>query len=229
MNRFVLVTLVITVTVSAQQQAQDKHFVRASAEATVTGMPDCAQISIGVQTQAGTAKAAAEENAAQTAEVIKTIKAILGSSSQIQTVNYSISPHYEMNNGGSRQDGFETHNSVEVRVDDLSLLPQLLDASSARGANNIGGISFSMKDDSALRLQALAEATRKARTSAEAIAQALNLHVAGVVSAESGFNSTPIRPMSMMMALPKTLPSTPIESGSVEISASVTVTLEVNP
>jgi uncharacterized protein YggE len=86
-----------------------------------------------------------------------------------------------------------------------------------------------MKDDSALRLQALAEATRKARTSAEAIAQALNLHVAGVLSAESGFNSTPIRPMSMMMALPKTLPSTPIESGSVEISASVTVTLEVNP
>jgi uncharacterized protein len=230
LNRFALVMLVVIGTAYAQQQQPDKHFVRASAEAVVTAQPDRGHISIGVRTQAPTAKVATEQNAAQTTEVIKTLKAILGSNGQIRTSGYSISPHYETINNGTHQNGYETSNSVDVTVDELSLLPQLIDASSSSGANNVGDISFSLKDDSALRNQALAEAGRKAKASAEAIAQALNLHVVGVANAESGVSGTPIRPMIQNLPINGRMAiATPIESGTLDVRATVTVTLEVNP
>jgi uncharacterized protein YggE len=86
-----------------------------------------------------------------------------------------------------------------------------------------------VKDNTALRQQALTEASEKAKAAAEAIAKALGLRVVGVASAEAGSSSGPVRPMPMRMMLAKSVPSTPIESGSIEVSASVTVTLEVNP
>lgn len=211
------------------QMPPEKNFVRATAEASVSAQPDRAHIAIGVRTQAPTAKAAAEQNAALTSQVLTTVKGIIGSKGQVQTAGYSISPHYEITGSSSHQNGYETSNTVEVTVDDLSLLSQLIDASSANGANSIGGISFDLKDDSSPRLQALAEASRKAKAAAEAMAQALNLHVAGVASAESSTGGTPIRPMIMSaMAASRMVVPTPVESGSLDIHATVTVTLEVN-
>lgn len=228
LNRFALLLLAATYAARGQQPAE-KHFVRASAEAVVIGTPDRAHISIGVRTQAATAKAAAEQNAIQTTAVLNTMKTVLGTKGQIQTSNYSISPHYENTNNSMHQDGFETDNSVEVTLDDLSLLPALLDTASSNGANSMSGIAFLMKDESALKLQALVEASRKAKTAAEAMAQALNLHVVAVANAESGVNSSPIRPLMMMAAPMGKAMATPIEAGSLEIHANVTVTLEVNP
>jgi uncharacterized protein YggE len=133
-----------------------------------------------------------------------------------------------MSSGSNRQNGFDTNNTVEVTVDDLPLLPKLLDAATGSGANSIGGIAFTVKDNTALQQQALAEASEKAKAAGEAIAKALGLKVVGVASAESGFSSGPVRPMPMAM-MAKSFTATPIEAGSIEVSASVTVTLEVNP
>ena len=77
-NRFALVLLAMAATATAQQSSQDKHLIRASADAVVSGKPDRANISIGVQTQAATARASAEQNATQTADVIQKIKAVTG-------------------------------------------------------------------------------------------------------------------------------------------------------
>jgi uncharacterized protein YggE len=228
LRRLTLFMLALTLTATAQQSLE-KNFVRASADATVTAEPNRAQIAIGVRTQAATAKAAAQQNAVQTSEVLKSMKSILGSKGKVQTRGYSISPHYESTGTSNRQSGYETSNTVEVTVDDLTLLPQLIDASSGSGANSMGGISFSLKDDSTQRLQALAEASKKAKAAAEAMAQALNLRVVGVASAEAGMGGSPIRPMmqSMVMSSYKAAP-TPIESGTLDIHATATVTLEVS-
>ena len=52
-------------------------------------------------------------------------------------------------------------------------MSKILDAAAAAGANNINGISFSLRDDQPARSEALAHAAVKARESAEAIAKAL--------------------------------------------------------
>ena len=205
--------------------------VRASGEATVTAKPDRAQVSIGVQTQAATAQKASAQNAAQTSHVLDLVKRTLGNGGEVKTAGYSVSPQYQYPKDGSpaKVVEYQASNTVEVTIDDLSLTSKVIDAATQSGANRIEGISFTLKDDSAVRSRALAQAAVKARASAEAIAKALNLRVVGVLRADAGGEAPPVRPM-MMRAFSSTreaAPSTPVEAGNLDVHATVTVTLAV--
>jgi len=221
--------LLLPYMLNAQESAK-VHFVRATGEATVTAKPDRAQISIGVINQNPTAQAAAAANATQTTQVIEAIKRTLGSGGELKTTGYSISPQYQFISGRSPKiTGYQASNTVLVIVNDLTLLGKVIDAASDSGANNINGVSFSLKDESAVRTQALAEAATKARAAAEAIAKALNTHVVGVLQAETA-EAPVFRPMMKSfsaMAAGNVAAPTPIEPGDLDIHASVTVTLEV--
>jgi uncharacterized protein len=202
------------------------HFVRASAEAAVTAKPDRAEISLGVLTQAPTAQSASEQNARQTSQVLDAVKQALGRGGELKTTGYSISPQYQYaNNRPAKVTGYQANNTVLVTVNDLSLVGKVIDAATNAGANNVNGISFSLRDDEAVRSRVLAEAATKARANAEAMAKALNLKVSGVLEAETAV--TPIiRPLTGAVAMAREAP-TPVEPGNLEIHATVTVTLEV--
>lgn len=216
---------------AAQDSAGKVHFIRASGEATVHAKPDRAQISIGVITQAPTAQAASAQNATQTSAVLDAVKRALGSNGEIKTSGYSISPQYQYTNGRPPKiTGYQASNSVLATVDDLSLTGKVIDAASDAGANNVTGISFSLRDDNAIRAQALAEAALKARSAADAIAKALNVRITRVLEADT--TEAPIvRPMNKAFAMmsegaaPRA--PTPIEPGDLDVRASVTVSFEV--
>jgi uncharacterized protein YggE len=223
------IALLLFSTMTTAQAPAKVHFVRATGEATVSARPDRAQISIGVLTQASTAQAAASANAAQTTQVIDAIKRTLGEGGELKTSGYSISPQYQYTAGRApKTTGYQASNTVLIIVNDLTLLGKVIDAATDSGANNINSVSFSLKDDSHVRNQALAEAASKARGAAESIAKALNTHVVGVLEAETAETPT-FRPMTRSfaaMAAPQGAP-TPIEAGDLDIRATVTVTLEV--
>src|SRR3954452_1357375 len=84
---------------AAQDSAAKVHFIRASGEATARAKPARAQISIGVVTQAPTAQAASAQNATQTSAVLDAVKRGLGSSGEIKTSGYALSPQYQYANG----------------------------------------------------------------------------------------------------------------------------------
>jgi uncharacterized protein YggE len=211
------------------QEAATPHTVRASGEATVTTKPDQAQISIGVVTDAHTAAEASAQNARQTSATLSAIKDSLGSRGEVKTTGYSISPQYDYSSGHApRLTGYQARNTVLVTVDDLSLTGKIVDAATGAGANNIEGISFSLGNDTAVRAQALAEAAQKARSNGEAIAKALGLHVVGVLRADTE-QAPVVRPIPMAftaMAKAERAP-TPIEPGTLDIHATVIVTLQV--
>jgi hypothetical protein len=212
------------------QEASSPHVVRASGEATVSVKPDRAQISIGVVTDASKAEAAAAENASQTSAVLSAAKAAIAGHGEVKTTGYSINPQYDYSAGHSpRLTGYQARNTVLVTVDDLSLTGKVIDAATGAGANNIEGINFSLRDDSAVRAEALAQAAQKARANGEAIAKALGLRVVAVLRADT--EQAPIvRPMPMagvagMVKAERV--STPIEAGTLDVHASVIVTLQV--
>jgi hypothetical protein len=224
-----LVLLLLLTSMDMAQEIPKVHFVRATGEATVTARPDRAQISIGVMTQSSTAQAAGAANATQTTQVIDAIKRTLGQGGELKTEGYSISPQYQYTQGRAPKiTGYQASNTVLIIVNELSLLGKVIDAASDSGANNINGVAFSLKDESPVRNQALAEAAVKARAAAEAIAKALNTHVVGVLQAETS-ESPAFRPMNRSFAAmaPQQGAPTPIEAGDLDIHASVTVTLEV--
>src|SRR3954469_19490994 len=86
-------------TVAALSAQTPPRAVQATGNATVLANPDQAQIEAGVVTNAGTAQDSAQQNATMTTAVLTAIKAVLGSTGTVQTVNYSVSPRYSTSPG----------------------------------------------------------------------------------------------------------------------------------
>lgn len=227
----IALTLILLSSILTAQESTKPRAVRASGEATVSAKPDRAEISIGVSTEAPTAAVAASENAKQSQQILETLKAAIGSGGELKTSGYSIGPEYDYRNHGSpKLTGYRANNSVRVTLDNLTLVGKVIDAATQAGANNIGGVSFTLRNDQAVRTQALAEAAAKARESAEAIAKALGLHVVGVLeaqTAEAPIIRPPITAMAQRVMVAGDQPTTPVETGTLDIHATVLVTLAV--
>lgn len=220
--------LVFAVLPMAGQQRPAPHTVRAAAEATVSVAPDRVRIDIGVSTDARAAAEAASANARQSTSVVEKCKSIVGSAGSVRTVGYSLNPRYlNRPNLPPIVEGYTAVNTVQLTLDDISLIGKVIDGVTAAGSNQINSIVFLLKDDSAARAEALAQAARKARASAESIARALGLRVVSVLSAEADFSQAPRPMMAAYAASARAV--TPIESGTIEVQASVTVTLEAAP
>ena len=223
--------LLIAICAPSQELPKAFHVVRASGEATVSAKPDRAEVSISVNTQAATAAAASQMNAQQTSQVMTALRRVVGSGGELKTANYSVSPQYEYpNNGKPKLTGYRTSNTVLVTLSDLALLGPVIDDSVSSGANEVTGIAFSLKDDAAVRQEALSQAAEKAKTNAEAIAHALGVKVVGVLSGESSATGS-VRPIPVAFAKAEGAMAmrvaTPIEAGNLDVQATVTVTLEV--
>ncbi len=230
MLRFIPCLFVLLAFGLAAQENPRVRFVRASGDATLSVKPDRAEVTIGVASRAPSAQEASSKNADESARLFSAIKQVLGSGGEIKTSGYSLSPQYDYSNGHApRLTGYEASNAVNVMVDELSLLGKVIDAATGAGATNINGISFTVRDSTALREKVLSEAAVHARANAEALAKALGVTVVGLLEAEPA-EAPVIRPL--VRALPMAMaaqaqPATPIEAGDVDIRATVTVKLEV--
>ncbi len=218
--------LLLAVLSAAAQPQEALPHVRTTGEATVKVRPDRARVEIGVVTQASTADAAAAENARKLDAVLRELRSLKLPGAEIRTISYTVNPQYRY---PPKPDisGYSATNVVEVVTDDISAVGKVIDTAVRTGANNIRQVQFTIKDPQAARTQALAEAATKARASANALASALGLRIVRVLSVQEQAGEGPIRPMDVMMAREAQAPPTPVESGMIEIRASVTLTVQV--
>jgi uncharacterized protein YggE len=207
-------------------QADDRSTIRVEAEGRVEAKPDVVSLNVRAFTEAPKSAEAAEQNAARTQAVLKVLRKSLGPEAEISTSGFAVSPRYEQP-GPNRSRvlvGYQVRNSVSVRSDDLSGIGKAIDAASAAGANEMDSLRFDVKDDSALRLKALAQATKRARQKAETIAQSLGTQVKRVISVEEMGGFAPAYRMQASSMMAKD--STPVAIGQVELTARVAMTVE---
>jgi len=147
---------------------------------------------------------------------------VLGTSGTVQTVYYSLSPRYS--NPSTNQPpviiGYTATNTVQVVTTNLNLVGPLIDAANQAGGNNIGGPNFGLQNPEPVLQQALAAASKQALAHAAAIAAGLGAKAGSVISAQEGAGVTPI-----VTGAPTAAAGTPIQTGTVSISATVTVTV----
>ena len=206
--------------------------IRVTGDAQVTAKPDRVQIEIGVTTHAEKSADAATQNAHQVDAVLAAVKKAAGPSAVLKTVNYSLSPAYKYQNGHEPQlTGYSASNLVQVQLDDLTKISNVIDAAAGAGANNVRGISFTLRDQDALHAEALRKAAARARADAEVLAAALQLKVVRVLNVEeTGARFVPVmRSMSAAPAAAAAEVATPVESGTLDVSASLVLTVEVSP
>lgn len=208
--------------------APNRPTITVSEEATVTTAPDRAEIDIGVVTQAVNAKEAANQNAARVRTVIDQIKRAIGPAATVQTVGYSISPDYRYKEGSPPTiSGYTARNTVRVATDNLSEIGPAIDAATRNGANEVHRLEYMLKNDDVASGRALEQAARGARAKADALARALGVKITRIFQAVET-QPTQVRPM-MMAFKSAAQADTPIEASTIDVHATVTLTVEIAP
>ena len=107
----------------------------------------------------------------------------------------------------------------------------VIDAATQAGANHVQGIQFTLRDQDAVRAEALREAVLRARAEADVLAAALGLKVLRVLSVEE--NSPRVVPVRVFDGAPRAMataaPATPVEAGTLDVTADVTLSVEAGP
>jgi hypothetical protein len=127
--------------------------------------------------------------------------------------------------------GYTVSNVVRVRLDDLRKIGPVIDAATQAGSNDVRDISFALRDEQAPRSEALREAALAARQDAEALAGALGVRIVRVLSVSEASPAVgPIYPQARQFtARVAAAPATPVAAGTIDISATVSLTVEVAP
>ena len=206
-------------------QAQTPRLVRAVGEAAISVKPDLARLNVGVVTQASTARDAAAQNALQVEAVLARLRQVLGPAADLRTTSYSLTPNYKYTQGAPPTlIDYTASNNVEVNIGDLSLVGAVIDTASQAGANSVGGLQFTVRDQEPVRQQVLGLAAKQGKAHAEAIAAGLGGHIGAIFAAAEGATVSPIGRADTPGA---TAPTTPIETGLVQIRATVTIEAEL--
>lgn len=206
--------------------------IQVTGEARVSQAPDRAYIEIGVTTQARDSEAAVSENATRLTAVVAAVKHAAGPGAQLTTSQYSIDPNYNYpRDGTSVLVGYTATNVITVRLDDLPDVSRVIDAATQAGANRVQDIRFALRDEQAPRSGAFREAALNAKRDAEALAGALGLKVVRVLAVSEQSpegRPVPIYAQAVTVTAARAV-ATPIEAGTVDINAAVTLTVEVAP
>jgi uncharacterized protein YggE len=193
---------------------------------TVTAAPDQAVLVLAVQTQAVSATQAAGDNAAAMTKVMEALGSIGLDKNSIETVSYTLSPVYENNpdqTTPSKIIGYSAINTIQVTIQDFSLVGKAIDAAVSAGANEVQGIMFTFSNAklATLQKQALGQAIQDADGQARAMASSLGVSIVGPISVTPGFNFQPNYQRLSASSQP-----TPIQPGTLQVTATVQVTYE---
>jgi uncharacterized protein len=184
--------------------------------------PDMAIVDLAVVTTARTAQEASAQNAERMTSVLGALKVLGLPSADIQTVGYNVSPIID-NEEKSPTFGkivqYRVTSDIRVRAD-VERAGEVIDCGIEAGANMSGGLRFGMRDETSARTRALKAAVKAARRDADTVADALAVKIRSAESAELMTTGAPMIFREAMFAKS----ATPIEPGTIDISASVRVT-----
>jgi uncharacterized protein YggE len=225
--RFFAALLLCGLAVPAAAQTAPRSLTL-SGQGMAMAAPDTVTLSSGVISEAPTAAAALAANNTNMQAVLAALAKLGVAPRDMQTENFSVSPQYASGNDGQPQrlTGYRVANEVTVRLDDVSKLGTVLDALVSAGANQMNGINFTIRDSAALlteaRKQAVADATAKARTYADAAGVTL-----GPILSISESDTGGARPLYMAAPMLGAAKSVPVAMGEESLSANVSIVWEI--
>ena len=215
----------------AAAEVGDMPTITVSGTGSVTTAPDEVIISVGVQTTHTDPITAQQENAQKSAAVISALKGIGIESEDIRTSGYSMysrTPDDDSPFAGKKE-VYVVSNTVTVTYNDVSRAGEIIDTAVMSGANNVNSVRFTISDEKAqsLRAQALIAAVAQARADADTLAGALGVTITGVQDVTTYGSSTPMvyadTMAGGMVESAKFYAPTPIEAGTLDVTATVNI------
>ena len=227
--RYVTAALVILAAMAAPLSAEEKSMERTitvSATGTVSAEPDEASIATGVSSEAKSARDALTKNTEAMKKVIAELKTQGVEPKDIQTTQFSVEPVYVYPKEGQPPvvTGYRVTNMVSVRVRDLDKLGGVLDQLVTVGANQVNGMTFNVSKADAFKDEARKEAMANALRRAKLLASAGGAEVGEVLQISEDVATFNPQPVMFSRAKAMAAEAAPVERGSQELEARVTVT-----
>jgi uncharacterized protein YggE len=213
---------------AAQEPAQPQNNVIVTVgEATIRRAPDRAFVTVAVETRAKSPRDAQRLNAEAMTAVQQRLTQARLAPDVLRTTGYDLQQEFDFVQGKRVPREFVARNGIEVRLDDIARTGEILDAVVQSGATSVSGIRFDLKDRDAAEREALRLAVADARARADAAASGAGRSVDRVLRVEDTREMAinPPRPMMRMtVSAAESAPQTPIEPGTIDIHARVTLT-----
>ncbi len=209
----------------AEEKPMDRT-VTVSATGTVSAEPDEAAIATGVTSEAKTAREALAKNTDAMKKVIAELKAKGVDAKDIQTTQFNVEPVYVYPQEGKPPNitGYRVTNAVSVRVRNLDSLGDVLDQLVTVGANQMNGISFNVSKAETLKDEARKEAMANALRRAKLFAAAGGAEIGEIMQISEDVTFAGPQPVMFGRAKAMSAEAVPVERGSQELEARVTVT-----
>lgn len=207
---------------------QQVNSITVNGEGKIAVRPNIASLSIGVQAAGRTATDALRQTNTSAAALIAALKSAGVNDTDIATSGLSIYPQY--NPSGVAVTGYQAANNVTVTVRDIAQTGPLIDTAAASVGEHItvGGVSFYVNDVEAVIGTARVDAIDNARKRAGEYAAAAGVAVGRVIQISEPTIGSPAplfeRTASRLLAESA---STPIETGTQDLTVSVTVVYEL--
>lgn len=203
--------------------AASTNTVSVTGTGSVTAVPDQASFDFTVTTKAATAAAALTKNGTDVRAVIAAVKGAGVDAANIQTEQVSLDP--VMSSDGNSITGFTASDTISVTKLSIAKAGGIVDAAVGAGATSVSGPSLTISSQDALYNQALEAAVAQAKSKAQALADAAGETLGAIVAIDENGGSAPI---PFAKSATDSAGSTPIEAGTQEIQATVSVTFAMS-
>ncbi len=196
----------------------------------VKGIPSKASISVGITETAKTADEAKNQANKVINDITNQLKTLGVAEKDIKTSNFSSYPEREMmpvNSGGNTNSGYTVTENLDITFDSVDKANKGLDIATAAGANNIGGVQFTLdeKKKEELEQQARIAAINDAKTKAQKLANAAGIRLGRVLNISESQGGFPLPMAAKAMDAQGTTNATPTQLNPGENTVSITVTL----
>jgi hypothetical protein len=229
-----LVSLGLALAAASARAEEPPAAITVNGTGTVSAPPDTGHLAAGVVTEAASAAEAVRANNVAMGRVLAAVEAAGIEKKDVQTQGFSVSPVYEpyeppaARARAPRVVGYRVSNQALVEVKGVDKVGDVLDRVVAAGANEIGGISFSIGEPAPLLDEARKRAVADARRRAETYASAAGVRLGRLLRLDESGGFVPL-PEPRMARMAAEAASVPIATGEVDLSVTIVASYALEP
>ena len=199
-------------------------------EASVNATPDQLRLRIGVVSHHADADTAMTENNRQMSAVMEQLKELGLGETEMLTGQFRVRPQWSQPprpapaNWQRKIAGYQISNELQIVTDKVNLAGQLLGMVQQAGANQIGGLQFTLADPTQYQHQAIDAATTNAMGKAQTMAESAGVSLGTLqsITLDSPSQMPQVRMLAEVQSSAER--SVPVAAGQVAVAATVTMT-----
>ena len=214
-------------TVNRTKVEEQVRTITVNGTGTVNVKPDQLSLTFSIKTSDWNVNTATSSNASTTEKVIAAVIEEGVAKQDIQTHDYIISQETYWQNNREYPGKYNVTNSLSILIRNTSTAGNVIDAAVKNGTNALSQFEYSASDTTSAVREARTKAVQNAADAANLLAGASGCKVDKVMNISEGYTSTRQTAKAMFADANVSMAggaATPIEEGTISVTANVTIT-----